>query len=524
MYNNQSIKLKFYLITLLTISTIPYVLANPLNDNSIDLSTLNGETGFSFIGGQELDFTGYTVDAGDINGDGLTDVIISADGSDITANSSGAAYVIFGKNTPFNFQYDINSLDGVTGFIIKGGSTGANLGWDVSIVGDVNSDGFNDILIGSPNEGNGITYVIYGDDTAFSSELDVTDLTGEAGFKIVNNISNEFVNLGYVNSSIGDFNNDSIDDFVISGRKISNNKHSVFVVFGLKSNFQPVLDVSELDGQNGFRVDGPWSNYFAPKTIADAGDFNFDGINDIIIGSYRNNSTHILFGNTENSFGSVFNVSDLNGTNGFTVNGAGPESSTGYSVAGIGDFNLDGIDDVLIGAPVFSNNQSGHSYVLFGKQGVFDPVLNLANLDSQSGFDIYSNLQNHEYLLGYSVSSAGDFNHDGYNDILVANNGRTVLDKDYYVLAYLIYGNRINDFDVPFSVESINKNTGIIIKTPIVPFPFFGLAMSSMEDINGDGINDIILGRQGATPNGNGSGAAYVLFGNNDLIYRNGFE
>lgn len=112
-------------------------------------------------------------------------------------------------------------------------------------------------------------------------------------------------------------------------------------------------------------------------SVSGAGDINGDGFDDLIIGAYKANdsngystgSSYVVFGHSL-GFPSVMNLADLNGSNGYRLDGSAPANQFGRSVSGAGDINGDGIDDVIIGAPFANLNdtQSGSTYVVFGRE------------------------------------------------------------------------------------------------------------------------------------------------------------
>ena len=118
---------------------------------NIDLSSLDGTTGFKLNGEAADDSSGFSVaSAGDVNGDGFDDLIVGASRADPHGNNSGASYVVFGKASGFAANLDLSSLDGTNGFQLNGAAADDNSGRSVASAGDVNGDGFADLIVGAP--------------------------------------------------------------------------------------------------------------------------------------------------------------------------------------------------------------------------------------------------------------------------------------------------------------------------------------------------------------------------------------
>ncbi|MCP3856237.1 MAG: hypothetical protein GY698_16100, partial [Actinomycetia bacterium] len=154
--------------------------------------------------------------------------------------------------------------------------------------------------------------------------------------------------------------------------------------------FDPVIQLSSLDGNNGFRLDGVTAGDHSGHSVSTAGDVNGDDIDDLLIGApyagpngQRSGSSYVVFGSS--TFSSVIGLSTLNGTSGFRLDGVEAWDESGTSVSTAGDVNDDGFDDLLIGAPSAKQNEDGASYVVFGSS-TFSSVIGLSTLNGTSGF------------------------------------------------------------------------------------------------------------------------------------------
>jgi hypothetical protein len=130
-------------------------------------------------------------------------------------------------------------------------------------------------------------------------------------------------------------------------------KWESYVVFGNSTGFGASIELSSLNGSNGFVLNGIDANDQSGRAVSGAGDVNGDGIDDLIIGaigaSIGSGKSYVVFGNSS-GFSSALELSALNGSNGFVLNGIDGGDFSGRSVSGAGDVNGDGIDDLIIGA------------------------------------------------------------------------------------------------------------------------------------------------------------------------------
>lgn len=431
---------------------ISYIIYGTTNFVDINLSSLNSTQGFSITGAVVGDYSGHSASSlGDINGDGYADFIIGAPQclSSTSCTKSGISYAIFGGNN----LVDINlaNLNSSQGFSITGASAVDYSGWSVSAAGDVNGDGYKDILIGTPrglvgdpSPKKGIAYVIFGKAVGFVNINLANDLTTTSqGFSITGQVSYDYN--GFSVSGAGDMNKDGYSEIVIGAYGADNggtDAGEVFVIYG-KANGFTNIDLNSFTSTQGFMIIRKVQYDQLGYSVAAAGDVNGDGYSDIIIGAPGRDISgagtdvginYIIFG--KSTFPAVLDLSaSFTLDEGFYVVGDNGYDRTGTSVHGAGDLNGDGYDDIIIGAPTNVNsnsNEAGTSYVIFGKRNATSYSLYSQTLTEDQGFYITGSIANG--YSGYSVSEAGDINGDGYDDIIVGAYGTSSNTGTSYVI------------------------------------------------------------------------------------------
>jgi Ca2+-binding RTX toxin-like protein len=425
--------------------------------------------------------------------------------------------VVFGNTSAFASSINLSSLNGTTGFRLDGVAAGDYSGWSAGSAGDVNGDGFADLIIGARyadpnnNSDSGSSYVVFGKASGFSSSINLSSLNGTAGFRLDGVAAND--HSGWSVASAGDVNGDGYADIIIGADHINGIAGASYVVFGKASGFTSAIDLSGLDGSTGFRLGGVAANDYRCVSVASAGDVNGDGYADLIIGAYQadpngsgSGSSYVVFGKAA-GFTSTINLSSLNGTIGFRLDGVAANDYSGRSVASAGDVNGDGYADLIIGAYQAAPNGSGSgsSYVVFGKANGFTSAINLSSLDGGSGFRLDGVAAGD--FSGISVASAGDMNGDGYADLIIgafpaAPNGSGSGSS------YVVYG-KASGFSSSINLSSLNGTAGFRLDG-VAAGDSSGWSAASAGDVNGDGLADLVIGAPYASPNGRHSGSSYV--------------
>lgn len=370
----------------------------------------------------------------------------------------------------------------------------------------------------------------------FPATFELTEIDAETGF-LIRGEPMQYVGLGSSVSSAGDIDGDGVDDLVIGGWLRTTPDLSrggaAYVILGkdplIDPPFPQVIGVEDLTGLDGFRILGSLERGYLGISVSSAGDINADGQDDIIMSAplvdvpgdprFREGVAYVLYGREVSvgmPFPAVIQATSIGGADGFVAER--PEMSGGLSssLTHIGDLNGDGLSDVVIAdgyayhAALFNH---GSAYVVYGRAGsgaaAFPAMFPILDLPPDEGFRIDGTMDFR--FAGNSVSGAGDFNHDGHDDLVVSHSRGVFVLFGRDAAAAGLYPSVL-----PVSTEG--DDIGIQITSSDLT-DLLGRAVSYAGDVNGDGIDDIIVGADRADPEGRQSaGSSYVIFGRDTVL------
>jgi len=417
--------------------------------------------------------------AGDVNGDGLADIVIGSPGATPRNRlHAGAVFVVFGKRD--GTRVDLDRLDD-GGFRIEGDLPKARVGERVAPAGDVNGDGLSDVAISlvsstSRRSPQAVAYIVFG--RRGTNAVDLRDL-GHGGYRILTRRgSPEYA----VAQAAGDVNGDRHADTLLA---VAN--FGTFVVFGRAASFD--VDLAQLgDGGNELRFRGP-----AYRThLTSAGDVNRDGRDDVLVAAMESDvpedesGAWVVFGRPE--AGPV--RLDRLGSGGYAIGGGSIGGGTlGVDAANVGDVDGDGRPDAIV-AGDWAKNDEPRLHVVFGSSSPRRVVLRRLG---RRGFSIDGPLLAADDTLVFEIAAPGDVNGDGRADIAVGGVEHMRACRADLGAAFVVFGRRGG---TRVRMSSLAPTDGYVLEGAR-PGDAVGSIVRDAGDLDGDGRRDLLVGATG---------------------------
>jgi Ca2+-binding RTX toxin-like protein len=440
-----------------------FVVFGRADNASIDLARIASGGGFRIDGAVNSDRLGSSVArAGDMNGDGLADLIVGAREADNRGRSaSGSAYVVFGK--PTSNPVDVANL-GSQGFRIDGPAAGDRAASSVSGAGDVNGDGRPDVMLGAPladrngRTNSGAVFVIFGKGDV--NGVDIAALGG-AGYEISGAAPGD--QLSTV-ASVRDIDADGRTDVFVGARFADAagrlDAGAAYVVPGQGGTTRADLSVP---AASSYKVHGGAAADGAGAVLAQGGDVNGDGSGDLLLGAPGADN------NGRSGSGSAYVLLDPAGggtndlrsaTSTWRIDGAAPGDAAGSAIDATADVDSDGRTDMAVGSPFADRPggaDAGSVRVLFG--GGWSGSVDLASTGAR-GYRVTGGRTSD--WAGSSVAFTNDFNGDGRSELVVGAPQRDHNGRGNSGSAYLLFGWGQSDLDYP-------SNIATTVGQPIAP-------------------------------------------------------
>ncbi len=444
--------------------------------------------------------------AGDVNGDGYDDVVVGAPGYQ---NSNGAVFLFLGGPSGISSGGPATAAKTLQGFLL-----GARFGTSVSAAGDVSGDGFADVVIGAPDFANGVVFFFFGHQSQLLFDSGLLHVGDDFSLRVGQSVA-----------GAGDVNGDGYADVVVgaalgsttllvgepgglswwadypgpgmpltvSSAGDANGDGFSDVIFG-GANFIRVYSGGPSGLTPGALVTGTAGIDFA-KAFASAGDVNGDGFADVIVGAplfangqSQEGAAFVFLGRTTGISGGSESVADARVESNVT------SARAGTSVANVGDLNGDGFSEIALGAPLFASGEVGEGAV-FVFSGGGRAIASGPATAAQRMIEGTGPFEQFDLRLGTTVASAGDVNGDGYNDVILGAPGYDVappLDLIRDGAAFLFHGGPAGPtgWSLPTAQTRL---TGGEDGSGFALVQRFGYGVASAGDVNGDGFGDVVV-------------------------------
>lgn len=407
----------------------------------------------------------------------------------------------------------LSELTPAQGWGVVGSDAYPDLGETLHPAGDVNQDGFDDFLVGAPSAAvngdadAGFALLVYGRASSLTMPLSADAIDGSNGVLLTAGSDQNGVGVAFTAGC--DLNADDIDDLVIGSHG------DAFVVFGTGTALPHPFDLTTLDGSTGFRITGK-----ATASMACLGDMNDDAIDDLLIGDYRGSSmpraqAHVLFG-SDQGFASMLDVNSINGVNGFTIQSSDLDGAFGGVVSSAGDFNADGLHDLMIAAPLEGGSEHGAVYVIYGSTTPLSHPFSVADLNGANGFRIRGN--GFQAAFGNVMDVIGRFNADTADDLIIGDMWADNSVEDRNGAAYVLFGQSAS-MPADMSVADLTGTNGFKIEHTDFNTALVGFSVARAGDTNKDGLDDVMIGIPQAIHFTEGQvGRASVIYGTDEAI------
>ncbi len=434
---------------------------------------------YTFLGENSEDYAGYWVaTAGDVDGDGLEDVLIGAYDADTTGQGAGTVYLLLGGNLGSAGERSLATAD----YLFGGEDAGDWAGIMVESA-DVDGDGRDDILIGAYGDKDhgvltGAAYVFLASSLGAEPDIDLE----QADYKFIGESGHDFA--GYAVAG-ADVDGDGLDDVLIgaSGHDAGGvDAGAVYVLLASSLGEESVIDLAQAD----YKLIGENPDSWAGYQVSSAGDVDGDGRDDILLGAdddtggWQAHAAYLVLASTLEPLGAGTTTSLEMADYKFVG-----ESSYDWAsqISGAGDVDGDGLDDLIIGAAGRDDGgyQSGAAYVVLASSLGVESLFDLAQAD-------YKLVGEHPgSWAGAVVSDAGDVDGDGLADVLI---GALYHEGNYAQqgAAYVVLGSQLGIFPELELSEAAHRLVGV------GQDDFAGCALAGAGDVDGDGLDDVIVG------------------------------